>query len=137
MMSKSLSHSRLIYFDSEDDIIDFANTYGPEHMILNHRHADALASRVRSAGSVFIGSWTPESAGDYASGTNHTLPTSGYAHAYSGVNLDSFIKKITFQHITPDGVRSIGNIVAEMARAEDLCAHELAMTLRLNRLNRL
>lgn len=134
MMRKSLAHSRIIRFDSVDDIMDFANHYGPEHLIINHRDAVSLAGRVRSAGSVFIGPWTPESAGDYASGTNHTLPTSGYAHAYSGVNLDSFIKKITFQHITPRGVASIGPIVAEMALAEDLHAHRLAMTLRLDHL---
>ncbi len=134
MMSKSLTHSRIIQFDSETDMMDFANHYAPEHLIINHHNAVGLAHKVRSAGSVFIGPWTPESAGDYASGTNHTLPTSGYAHAYSGVNLDSFIKKITFQHITPEGVKSIGPIVAEMARAEDLYAHELAMNLRLKRL---
>lgn len=89
---------------------------------------------MRNAGSVFIGPYTPESAGDYASGTNHTLPTSGFAHAYSGVNIDSFTKKVTFQRITPEGIRSIGRAVEVMAENEELYAHKLAMTLRINSL---
>lgn len=134
MMRQSLSHSRILVFDDTAEIMAFSNTYAPEHLIINHRDADRLVEMVTSAGSVFVGPWTPESAGDYASGTNHTLPTSGYAHSYSGVNLDSFTKKITIQHITPDGIRSIGDTVVTMAQAEDLHAHALAMSLRIDRL---
>lgn len=132
MMRKSLSHSRLILMKSIDEVMDFVNFYAPEHLIINHRHARELCEKIRNAGSVFIGAFSPESAGDYASGTNHTLPTSGFARAYSGVNVDSFTKKITFQELTPDGVRLIGRAVEVMAEAEDLLAHKLAMTLRLN-----
>lgn len=135
MMRQSLSHSRIILLENDDEIMEFSNEYAPEHLIINHRNADELAAKVRNAGSVFIGEYTPESAGDYASGTNHTLPTSGFAHAYSGVNIDSFTKKITFQRITPEGIRSIGNAVEVMAHNEDLDAHKLAMTLRINSLN--
>lgn len=134
MMRKSLSHSRIILFDTDDEIMEFSNEYAPEHLIINHRDAERLAAKVRNAGSVFIGPYTPESAGDYASGTNHTLPTSGFAHAYSGVNIDSFTKKITFQRIAPEGIRSIGRAVEVMAQNEDLDAHKLAMTLRINTL---
>lgn len=134
LMRKSLSHSRVICFDSEDEMMEFSNLYAPEHLIINHSNADALAAKVRNAGSVFLGPLTPESAGDYASGTNHTLPTSGFARAYSGVNTDSFMKKITFQHITPTGIGSIGRAVEVMAENEELEAHKLAMTLRINSL---
>lgn len=135
MMLKSLSHSRIILLNDLDEVMDFSNAYAPEHLIINHADYRELSGRVRNAGSVFMGPLSPESAGDYASGTNHTLPTSGYAKAYSGVNLDSFTKKITFQELTPDGVRSIGNIVELMAEAEDLHAHKMAMTLRLEAIN--
>ena len=131
MMRQSLSHSRLILLHDTQEMMRFSNLYAPEHLIINHREADTLADMVRNAGSVFIGPWSPESAGDYASGTNHTLPTSGYATAYSGVNIDSFTKKITFQRLTPQGVASIGRTVESMAENEDLMAHKLAMTLRL------
>lgn len=134
MMRKSLSHSRIILFDTDDEIMDFSNEYAPEHLIINHADAENLTVKVRNAGSVFIGPYTPESAGDYASGTNHTLPTSGFAHAYSGVNIDSFTKKVTFQRITPEGIRSIGRAVEVMAENEELYAHKLAMTLRINSL---
>jgi histidinol dehydrogenase len=134
MMSKSLSHSRLILLHDLDEIMDFSNEYAPEHLIINHNDAETLATRVANAGSVFIGAWSPESAGDYASGTNHTLPTSGYAHAYSGVNIDSFMKKVTFQRLSPEGIASIGRAVEVMAENEDLMAHKLAMTLRINQL---
>ena len=130
--SRSLTHSRVILLHDTDEIMAFSNMYSPEHLIINHRQADALAEKVINAGSVFIGPWSPESAGDYASGTNHTLPTSGYARAYSGVNIDSFMKKITFQRLTPQGIASIGRTVEIMAENEDLMAHKLAMTLRLN-----
>ena len=135
LAEQSLRHSRIIVCPDTDTMIDFANLYAPEHLILNHSQASELAERVRNAGSVFIGPYSTESAGDYASGTNHTLPTSGYATAYSGVNLDSFFKKITYQHLTPKGVRTIGRAVEVMAEAEGLYAHKLAMTLRLNKVN--
>ena len=136
MMNRSLTHSRVILLHDTDEIMAFSNMYSPEHLIINHRQADALAEKVINAGSVFIGPWSPESAGDYASGTNHTLPTSGYARAYSGVNIDSFMKKITFQRLTPQGIASIGRTVEIMAENEDLMAHKLAMTLRLKEIKK-
>lgn len=133
MMLKSLAHSRIIVFDNEKDIMDFANEYAPEHLIINHTDADRLAIQVENAGSVFLGAYSPESAGDYASGTNHTLPTSGYAHAYSGVNLDSFCKKITFQRLTQEGLNTISHAIETMAESEELLAHRLAVTVRLQK----
>lgn len=134
MMRKSICHSRIILFHNDDEMMEFNNLYAPEHLIINHRDAETLCGSVRNAGSVFIGEWSPESVGDYASGTNHTLPTSGYARAYSGVNIDSFMKKITFQRLTPEGISNIGHTVETMAENEDLMAHRLAVSLRLNRL---
>lgn len=134
MMERSLSHSRIILMHDDDEMIAFSNTYAPEHLIINHAAADELASKVVNAGSVFLGEYSPESAGDYASGTNHTLPTSGYARAYSGVNVESFIKRITFQRLSPEGIASIGRAVEVMAENEDLLAHKLAMTLRMEKL---
>ena len=134
MMHKSLAHSRVILLHNDDEIMAFANDYAPEHLIINNADAEAIASRVENAGSVFIGGYSPESAGDYASGTNHTLPTSGYAKAYSGVNIDSFTKKITFQHLTPEGLASIGPAIEILAENEDLMAHRLAVTVRLESL---
>lgn len=134
MMEKSLSHSRMILLSNDDEVMDFSNYYAPEHLIINHKDAWNLASKVKNAGSVFVGPYSPESAGDYASGTNHTLPTSGYARTYSGVNLDSFTKKITFQELTPQGITSIGRAVEVMAENEDLYAHKMAMTLRIKSL---
>lgn len=134
MMEKSLSHSRMILLHDDDEVMDFSNCYAPEHLIINHCDAWGLAAKVKNAGSVFVGPYSPESAGDYASGTNHTLPTSGYARTYSGVNLDSFTKKITFQELTPQGIASIGRAVEVMAENEDLHAHKMAMTLRLKSL---
>lgn len=131
MMVKSLAHSRIIVLKDNDEIMEFANNYAPEHLIINHAEADVLAQKVENAGSVFIGPYSPESAGDYASGTNHTLPTSGYAHAYSGVNLDSFCKKVTFQRLSKDGLQSIGQAIELMAENEDLMAHKLAVSVRL------
>ena len=131
MMLKSLAHSRIIVLKDNDEIMEFANSYAPEHLIINHTEADVLAQKVENAGSVFIGPYSPESAGDYASGTNHTLPTSGYAHAYSGVNLDSFCKKVTFQRLSKDGLQSIGQAIELMAENEDLMAHKLAVSVRL------
>lgn len=131
MMRKSLSISKVILLKDEADIWKFANDYAPEHLIINCENAPSMMNKVENAGSVFLGQYSPESAGDYASGTNHTLPTSGYAKAYNGVNLDSFIKKITFQELTPEGLNSIGETVEIMAENEDLLAHKLAITLRL------
>ena len=134
MMHKSLAHSRVILLHNDDEVMAFANEYAPEHLIINRTDAEAIAARVENAGSVFIGGYSPESAGDYASGTNHTLPTSGYAKAYSGVNIDSFTKKITFQHLTPEGLASIGPAIEIFAENEDLMAHRLAVTVRLESL---
>jgi histidinol dehydrogenase len=128
---KSLENSKLIVVDSMDEAIEMTNAYAPEHLIIETANYMQVAEKVVNAGSVFLGSLTPESAGDYASGTNHTLPTSGYAKAYSGVNLDSFCRKITFQHLTPQGIQSIGRAVEVMAEAESLDAHRNAMTLRM------
>lgn len=133
MMRRSLSHSHVILLADDDEMLAFANEYAPEHLIINTANADALAERVTNAGSVFIGPYSPESAGDYASGTNHTLPTSGYAKAYSGVNLDSFTKKITLQRLSRDGLRSIGRAIEVMAENEDLMAHRMAVTVRMNK----
>ncbi len=133
MMKKSLSHSHIIVLKDYTEVMDFVNEYAPEHLILNTANCEALTERVVNAGSVFLGPYSPESAGDYASGTNHTLPTSGYAKAYSGVNIDSFTKKITFQHLTQSGLEGIGPAVETMAEAEDLMAHRLAVAVRLGK----
>ena len=129
--AEALSHSKIILVRDDNEMMRITNLYAPEHLIIETRNYMELAARVKNAGSVFLGPLTPESAGDYASGTNHTLPTNGYARAYSGVNLDSFIRKITFQHITPQGIRAIGPAVETMAAAEQLDAHRNAMSLRL------
>lgn len=128
---KSLQHSRIIVLANEQEVIDFTNQYAPEHLIIQTRNYTQIAEQVENAGSVFMGKYTPESAGDYASGTNHTLPTNGYAKAYSGVNLDSFIKKITFQEITAEGIRELGNTIEIMAANEHLDAHRNAVTVRM------
>lgn len=132
LIRRSLSHSRIIVLANEDEMMDFANEYAPEHLIINHKEADRLAERVENAGSVFLGAYACESAGDYASGTNHTLPTSGYAHAYSGVNLDSFMKKITFQTLSEKGIANLGPVIETLAENEELLAHKLAATVRIN-----
>ena len=131
---KSLSHSRLIVLKDKQEVIDFTNLYAPEHLIIQTTDYADIAGQVENAGSVLMGPYTPESAGDYASGTNHTLPTNGYAKAYNGVNLDSFIKKITFQEITADGIRLLGGTIRTMAANEQLDAHKNAVTIRLNTL---
>ena len=130
----SLANSRLVLVGSSAEALALSNRYAPEHLIIETADAESLAAKVVNAGSVFIGHLTPESAGDYASGTNHTLPTNGYATAYSGVNLDAFCRKITYQKITPEGLQSIGRAVELMAAAEQLDAHKNAMTLRLQSL---
>lgn len=132
LIRRSLSHSRIIVLANEDEMMDFANEYAPEHLIINHKAADRLAEHVENAGSVFLGAYACESAGDYASGTNHTLPTSGYAHAYSGVNLDSFMKKITFQTLSEEGIANLGPVIETLAENEELMAHKLAATVRIN-----
>jgi histidinol dehydrogenase len=131
---KAIENSKLIYMDDDQEAMDFINAYGPEHFIICTRNADFYTENVQNAGSVFIGNFTPESAGDYASGTNHTLPTNGYAKQYSGVNLDSFMKSMTFQKISEAGLREIGKAIEVMAEAEGLQAHKNAVTLRLNSL---
>lgn len=128
---RSLEHSKLILVHSMEEAMELANAYAPEHLILEVEDYTSLAEKVVNAGSVFMGAYTPESAGDYASGTNHTLPTSGYARAYSGVNLDSFVRKITFQELSPEGIRNIGPAIEKLASGEQLDAHKNAVTLRL------
>lgn len=132
---KSLANSKLIVVDSMDEAIELTNAYAPEHLIIETSDYMSVADRIINAGSVFLGLLTPESAGDYASGTNHTLPTNGYAKAYSGVSLDSFIRKITFQEIKPEGIRTIGPAIEVMALHENLAAHKNAVTVRLNNIN--
>jgi histidinol dehydrogenase len=127
----ALENSKMILVPDMDTAIDMLNAYAPEHLILACEGAENLADKVTDAGSVFMGNYTPESAGDYASGTNHTLPTNGYARAYSGVSLDSFVKKITFQQISPEGLQNIGSTIEAMAAAEGLEAHKNAVTVRL------
>ena len=131
----SLENSKLILVSNMDEALELTNAYAPEHLIVETKNYQEVAERVVNAGSVFLGSLTPESAGDYASGTNHTLPTNGYAKAYSGVSLDSFIRKITFQEITPEGIRNIGPAIEEMAANERLDGHKNAVTVRLQSLN--
>lgn len=130
LAEKSLEHSRIIVVRDLDEVIEITNEYAPEHLIIETKDYMQIADRIINAGSLFLGHLTPESAGDYASGTNHTLPTSGYAHAYSGVNLDSFRKKMTYQEITAEGLNHIATIVETMAENEELFAHRNAMTLR-------
>ncbi len=129
--SKALDNSRFVLVESADDMMALSNTYAPEHLIIQTKNYEEMASKVINAGSVFLGKYACESAGDYASGTNHTLPTHGYATAYSGVNLDSYCRKITFQHLTEEGIRQIGRAVELMAEAEQLDAHKNAMTVRI------
>lgn len=131
---KSLENSQLIVVKDMNEALELTNAYAPEHLIIETENYREVAERVTNAGSVFLGSLTPESAGDYASGTNHTLPTNGYAKAYSGVSLDSFIRKITFQEILPEGMRAIGPAIEVMAANEYLDAHKNAVTVRLNTL---
>jgi histidinol dehydrogenase len=130
----TLENSQLVLVKDIDEAIDLANAYAPEHLIIQTENYMDVAERVVNAGSVFLGQYACESAGDYASGTNHTLPTHGYATAYSGVNLDSYQRKITFQHLTAEGIRQIGHAVELMAEAEQLDAHKNAMTVRIKHL---
>ncbi|WP_298519043.1 histidinol dehydrogenase [uncultured Kordia sp.] len=132
--TKAISNSKLIYVENDQIALDLINEYGPEHFIICVQDEDFYTSGIQNAGSVFVGNYTPESAGDYASGTNHTLPTNGYAKAYSGVNLASFQKSMTFQKITATGIQNIGNAIEQMAEAEGLQAHKNAVSLRLESL---
>ncbi|WP_117882756.1 histidinol dehydrogenase [Aureibaculum luteum] len=134
MAQKAIDNSKLIYVDNDAIALNLINQYGPEHFIICTKNEDFYIDGIQNAGSVFIGNYTPESAGDYASGTNHTLPTNGYAKQYSGVNLDSFLKSMTFQKVTKIGIKNIGNAIEIMASAEGLQAHKNAVTLRLNSL---
>lgn len=129
--ARSLEHSKLILIDNMELAVEMMNRYAPEHLIIETKNYHELAEKIVNAGSVFLGAYSPESAGDYASGTNHTLPTNGYAKAYSGVSLDSFIRKITFQEITKEGIATIGPAIEVMAANEYLDAHKNAVSVRL------
>lgn len=134
--ARSLANSKLVLVHDMDEAIELSNVYAPEHLIIETKDYLEVAEKVVNAGSVFLGSYSPESAGDYASGTNHTLPTNGYATAYSGVSLDSFIRKITFQELTPAGITAIGPAIEVMASNEQLDGHKNAVTVRLKELNK-
>jgi histidinol dehydrogenase len=133
---KALANSRVAIFNKTQTAIDFVNEYAPEHLILNIKDAELITDRIINAGSVFIGNYSPEAVGDYASGTNHTLPTNGFAKAYAGVSLDSFMKYITYQQITEQGIRAIGPVVEQMAEAEELIGHKNAISIRLKTLSK-
>lgn len=135
--TKALSNSKFIVLSETKSIIGFINEYAPEHLILAVKDEEKYLPEIMNAGSIFIGNYTPESAGDYASGTNHTLPTNGFSKAFSGINLDAFVKKITFQKINENGIKNIGPAIELMAEAEQLQAHKNAVTLRLNELKKL
>ena len=135
MAQKALDNSRYVLVGSADEMMELTNRYAPEHLVIQTKDNEQLAERVVNAGSVFLGPYACESAGDYASGTNHTLPTHGYATAYNGVNLDSYCRKITFQYLTPEGIRHIGQAVELMAEAEQLDAHKRAMSVRIRSIN--
>jgi histidinol dehydrogenase len=129
--TKALDHSVAVVLGNEDEMIHMINEYAPEHLIISMNNYLEVAEKIVNAGSIFLGNYTPESAGDYASGTNHTLPTNGWARSFSGVNLDSFIRKITFQEITQAGIQNLGPVIEKMAAAEQLDAHKNAVSLRL------
>jgi len=131
IIEKSLQNSKAILLDSIEDCVDFSNQYAPEHLILSFENASVFTDQISNAGSVFLGAYSCESAGDYASGTNHTLPTNGFARNYSGVSLDSFTKKITYQELTKEGLQQIGPAIELMAEAEELQAHKNAVSIRL------
>ncbi len=130
---KSLANSKIFLLKNMNEVIAMTNEYAPEHLIISTENYRDVAERITNAGSIFLGHLTPESAGDYASGTNHTLPTNGYAKAYSGVNLDSFTKKITYQELTPEGLQNIGSAIEVMAENEELFAHKNAVSLRMKK----
>lgn len=134
LAAKAIGNSKIILLESQEDCIEMLNEYAPEHLILAVENYNEVGEKIINAGSIFLGNYTPESCGDYASGTNHTLPTNGYARAYSGVSLDSFVKKITFQEISKEGILNIGRTVELMAEAESLEAHKRAVSLRMESL---
>ena len=129
--SKALENSQAVIVENQEIALDMLNQYAAEHLIMSIENAEEVSEKIYNAGSIFLGNYTPESAGDYASGTNHTLPTNGYARAYSGVSLDSFVKKITVQNITQEGIQNLGKTIIEMATAESLEAHANAVRVRL------
>lgn len=133
IIAKALDHSRMVVLTSREDIIDFANEYAPEHLIISMRDPWSVADKVVAAGSIFIGNYSPESAGDYASGTNHTLPTSGWARSFSGLNLDAFMRKMTIQEISREGLSGLGDTIRTMALAEGLDAHAATVEVRLEK----
>lgn len=133
--TRSLANSRVLIFKTEEKAVEFINQYAPEHFIINTYNAEAIADTIINAGSVFIGNFSPEAIGDYASGTNHTLPTNGYAKAYAGVSLESFVKYITFQQLTQNGIKLLGPFVEKMAEAEALTGHKRAVSIRLKNLS--
>jgi histidinol dehydrogenase len=130
---KSLANSRLVFFPDLNNAIGFINQYAPEHLIINHRDLQEVADKITNAGSVFLGNYSPEAIGDYASGTNHTLPTNGYARSYAGVSLESFLKYITFQQVSEAGIKALGPVVEKMAEAEQLIGHKMAISVRLKK----
>lgn len=134
VIEQSFLNRRFIVFENKNDAFDFLNDYAPEHLIIASEKAEELAEKVQNAGSVFLGNLSPESAGDYASGTNHSLPTNGFAKTFAGVSVDSFVKKITFQKLSRKGIKNIGNAVETMAEAEGLLAHKNAVSIRLNKI---
>ena len=131
---KALDNSKIFLVETEQEMIDMMNLYASEHLIIQMKNYSEVAEKIINAGSIFLGNYTPESAGDYASGTNHTLPTNGNARAYSGVSLDSFVKKITIQRISEKGIQNLGKTIEKMAAEEELFAHKNAVTLRLKNL---
>ena len=133
--AKALINSKAILLNNLEECMEFSNEYAPEHLIIASENSSAISEKIVNAGSVFLGNYSCESAGDYASGTNHTLPTNGYAKNYSGVSLDSFTKKITFQQINKEGLLNIGNTIEIMAEAEQLIAHKNAVSIRLKAIN--
>jgi histidinol dehydrogenase len=137
IVRKALENSRIVIMEDEPVMIDLINWYAPEHLIICTDNYSEMAAKITNAGSVFLGNYTPESAGDYASGTNHTLPTNGWARSYSGINMDSFVKKITFQEITTNGLKNLGPVVETMAEAEHLEAHRKAVCVRLDHLKKI
>jgi histidinol dehydrogenase len=132
LAKKSLENSKIIVVKTLEEAVEMTNEYAPEHLIISTRYYMGVASNIVNAGSVFLGNYTPESAGDYASGTNHTLPTNGYAKAYNGVNLDSFVRKVTFQQISQEGLTNLSNAIILMAESEELMAHSNAVKIRLS-----
>lgn len=132
--AKALANSRVVIFGNTKDAVAFINLYAPEHLIVNTENPEAIAAKITNAGSVFLGNYSPEAIGDYASGTNHTLPTNGYAKAYAGVSLESFLKYITYQQLSKEGLRALGPVVEQLAQAEQLEAHKRAVTVRLKTL---